>query len=325
VRKRILFIVLILAVILTAVWFAFPSVRCLAGSCTPASSQPRPTWCCNKGKLWFSLPATVYCAQQYGVHNVTVSCQKSGTSCLRNNTTSKIYCGNSDNCNVTGADLPSRLGSIVSNGRWYYKGDCVLSGNKCVLDTSANGDIQNCCVKGNPDPNPTSPPPPQATNTPVCVPQYAPPDFGNGSKTVVPPYPLVISQAQLDTSYTGFTFSTGAILGGIDIKCNTGTRATITNLSAQILLSDSAINYINTYLKQRYYNATVLGHYPVTPPFSTSGIGTTSAMITALTYPPVDPGTHLVRVTATQSDGQSETYDYPVNVYLQDNTLDQQP
>lgn len=322
-KKSGLLIFLALVVVLGIVWFVFPSARCLAGDCTPASSQPRPTWCCNQGKLWFSLPATVYCAQQYGVHNVTVSCQKSGSSCIRNNTTSKIYCNNSNNCNVTGADLPGRLGSIVSGGRWYYKGSCVLQGNQCVLQTNTNGDIQNCCVKGNPDPvQPGATPTPTQT---ACNPQYAPPDFGSGDYSVDPPYPLVISQAQLDTNYTGFTFSTSEILGGIDIKCNTGTRATITNLSAQILLSDSAINYLNTYLKQRYYEAAVKGSYPFTPSFTVSGIGTISAMITALTYSPVDPGIHLVRVTATQSDGQTATFDYPVNVYLQDNTLDQQP
>ncbi|RCK72776.1 MAG: hypothetical protein ANABAC_1310 [Anaerolineae bacterium] len=315
--KKWLYIVGIVAVLIV-IWFAAPSLRCLAGDCTPASSQPRPVWCCNQGELWFSLPATVYCAQQYGVHNVTVSCQKSGSSCIRNNTVSKIYCANSNNCNVTGADLPNRLGSIVSGGRWYYKGSCVLQGNQCVLQTNTNGDIQNCCVKGNPDPTQ-----PSATSTPTqqaCIPEFAPPDFGDGSSTVDPPYPLVISQAQLDTDFTGFTFQTGVILGGIDIKCGTGQRAAITDISAQILLSDSARQGIQA-LAQRYYGATVRGSYPVLPPFSTSGIGTSQAMITALTYTPVDPGVHIVQVTVTQSDGQAASYDYPVNVYLQDNTL----
>lgn len=326
-RKRILLFAFLGVFLGFALFLAFPALRCAAGGCTPASSQPRPVWCCQQGKLWFSLPATVYCAQRYAVTGVTVSCQKSGTSCLRNNIKSDIYCNNSNNCNVTGAAKPERLGAIVSSGRYYYKGSCVLVGNSCQLQAQTNADIQNCCVKGNPDP--TEPAPPggggggSPTPTPIaCIPEYAPPDFGSGGYTVVPPYPIVITQAQFDTTFTGFTFSTSAILGGIDIKCGTGQRATITGITAQVLLSDAARQGIQS-LAQRYYEAKVKGSYPVTPPFTTSGIGTIQAMITALTYAPVDPTAHIVRVTVSQSDGQQATRDYTVNVYVQDNALSQ--
>jgi|GEM_PF-2028737 len=329
-RKRILLFSVALIASLILAWFAYPPIRCLAGQCTPASSQPRPVWCCNQGKLWFSLPATVYCARRYAVNGVTVSCQRSGSSCVRNNIKSDIYCENSNDCNVTGAAMPARLGAIVSSGRYYYKGSCVLQGNQCVLQAQTNADIQNCCVKGNPDPGPTPTPggppggggSPTPTPTPVCIPEFAPPDFGDKTSSVEPPYPLVISQAQFDTTFTGFTFRTGAILGGIDIKCGTGQRATITGIDAQVLLSDQARQGIQN-LRQRYYEAKVKGVYPVTPPFTTSGIGTIQAMITSLTYTPVDPGGHIIRVTVTQSDGQQASNDYLVQVWLQDNALSQ--
>lgn len=284
----------------------WPTAQCALGACSA-----RDAWCdfdCSKScSASTGLGVVTGC----GTYNpVGGYCPESGWS----PNSVKATCSSASNCNVTSVD---RYSSHLSqrNGRSFWSaGGCVYdpsASGSCRLVPSENTGRVDCCSgSSGPGPGGSGGPPP-------CTPTYGPPTIALGG--YLPAYPLVFTQ---DPDRLGTTVSIIATGGGVSNGCNQGaSNARISDLSLdEVKLSVASSSWIQSYLASRYPGARVKGSYPLTPDVEIGGLNSSSATL-QFHYEPLDPGYYEVRVSATQSDGQTASATLSISAFLLDTTL----
>ncbi len=159
-----------------------------------------------------------------------------------------------------------------------------------------------------------SPPPPAPV---VCTPTYAPPTITMQSQE--PPYPVVIGQDPDDVGVD----VTIAVVGGLKTNgCAEGPpRDTIAIIEVRrVDLHVDSINWITGELAASYPGAHVLDNYPLHPPSTHNGIGSTNASIT-FHLDPRDPGTYVAEIYAAGAYGEAAAQTFSTLVHLLDATI----
>lgn len=164
----------------------------------------------------------------------------------------------------------------------------------------------DCCLNG---------PPP-------CTPNFAPPTIDLSNITIIPPYPLTISQ---DPDRLGVTIAGVTATGGREIGCNTGQVANITGFFVSARLTPATIQWIEGELRERYPGAYVHGTYPIRPDIFADGLGTPTATLLPIHFENPDPGEYIVEITAYQSDGKATVVEYRFVSALLEATLSTWP
>ena len=165
-----------------------------------------------------------------------------------------------------------------------------------------------CCrpATGNPTPTPGA-----------CTPEYDPPTLTLTS--VTPPYPLTLGQ---DPASEGFDVLISAQGGQKTNACDGPENATLTALALEsVTLSPASITWIEDELASYYPGAAVLDSYPLAIAGNVTLNGTTG--ILSFHVDPLDPGTYVLEVEATQDSASNDTTTatFEVKVYLLESTL----
>mgnify|MGYP006301243069 CR=1 FL=1 len=145
-----------------------------------------------------------------------------------------------------------------------------------------------------------------------CTPRYAAPTLSGTGQD--PPYPLTLGQ---DPDNVGVELTYAGRGGRKTNSCNRGPgRSSIRAFEiVSVNLTDETVDWINGELADTYPGARVKDNYPFVPSYTTSGIGSTSASLTAH-IDPLDPGEYTVRVRLAQADGKAVVRNYTVKVWL---------
>ncbi|HQN42818.1 MAG TPA: hypothetical protein PLA25_01700 [Anaerolineaceae bacterium] len=311
---KLLVLGVLIAVVFAAAPIIWPQIECSVFG--QGCSEPRDLACDSAGGN---------CCNDYGGERTAWDCGKY----LPDGSMPGFYfCGSAEYHDVgTKCAFPNSC--WVSSFQHYRTGQWISAGPRgeieilgcTVADANGDGDCDSypvvthasCCSGGGGGGGGGG------GDDPPCEPEYAPPTIGTGAYTLVPPYPIVITQDDLKL---GFTLGNVTLTGGADTNCGEA-PANITSLTAEIHLTDEAQDWIAEDLAQRYYGARVRGAYPAAPtdPISVSGLGSPNAVLNSLHYHPVDPGQHIVRLRVTQSDGQTAARDIYIRVWLLDTTI----
>lgn len=181
-------------------------------------------------------------------------------------------------------------------------------GQRCELYVAGTKSFTCCRVNNDPPPDPPGP----------CTPEYEEPTITLSS--VNPPFPLTIGQ---DPESEGFDIVITVNGGEKTNTCDEGPdNAVITDISLEsVSLSAASITWIEDELSLFYPGAAVLDSYPL----AIYGDVNINEAIGILSFhvDPLDPGTYVIVVEATQDaeDNDVATETFNVKVYLLESTI----
>ena len=168
-----------------------------------------------------------------------------------------------------------------------------------------------------PPPPPRYVPPPPTATAVACTPSYDAPRLTGGGQD--PPYPLTMGQ---DPDKKGVTLRYAGSGGARNNGCNEGPAiATLTDFRiTSVELTPQTVAWINGELAQLYPGAHVKDNYPLIPPFTPTGLGSSSATLETH-IDPLDPGDYVVTVQLQQHDGQTVALTSQFKVWLFESTI----